>query len=122
MIIMLSKCWLSKKEKGFSMDKAYVIIQNDDGGSDGFGDYVTLVRIFTDRKEANKKLKELEIEYENKHTEDEDVDINDNCIHCCYDDYDYTRYIYKLYEIPLSKTVGKYLGGYAELDLFLIKL
>lgn len=39
------------------MDKVYVIIQNDDGASDGFGDYVTLVRIFTDRKEANKKLK-----------------------------------------------------------------
>lgn len=121
------------------MDKVYVIVQNDDGASDGFGDYVTLVRIFTDRKEADKKLKELECEYENKHTEDKDVDINDNCIHCCYDDcddcefndydedydyddYDDTRYIYKLYEIPLSKTVGKYLGGYAELDLFLIKL
>lgn len=101
------------------MDKVYVIIQNDDGASDGFGDYVTLVRIFTDRKEANKKLKELEREYENKHTEDKNEDINYNCIHCCYDD---TRYIYKLYEIPLSKTVGKYLGGYAELDLFLIKL
>ncbi|OFJ69688.1 hypothetical protein HMPREF2852_06555 [Anaerococcus sp. HMSC065G05] len=113
------------------MDKVYVIIQNDDGASDGFGDYVTLVRIFTDRKEANKKLKELECEYKNKHTEDKNEDINYNCIHCCYDDYDEdydyddyddTRYIYKLYEIPLSKTVGKYLGGYAELDLFLIKL
>lgn len=118
------------------MDKVYVIIQNDDGGSDGFGDYVTSVRIFTDRKEADKKLKELEREYENKHTEDKNKDINDNCIHCCYDDcefndydedydyddYDDTRYINKLYEIPLSKTVGKYLGGYAELDLFLIKL
>ena len=118
------------------MDKVYVIIQNDDGASDGFGDYVTLVRIFTDRKEANKKLKELEREYENKHTEDKNEDINDNCIHCCYDncefndydedydydDYDDTRYINKLYEIPLSKTVGKYLEGYAELDLCLIKL
>lgn len=63
MIIMLSKCWSNKKYKGFSMDKVYVIIQNDDGASDGFGDYVTLFRIFTDRKEANKKLKELECEY-----------------------------------------------------------
>lgn len=109
------------------MDKVYVIIQNYDGASDGFGDYVTLVRIFTDRKEANKKLKELECEYKNKHTEDKNEDIN-YIIHCCYDeDYDYdnyddTRYINKLYEIPLSKTVGKYLGGYAELDLCLIKL
>lgn len=109
------------------MNKVYVVIENDDGGSEGWGDYVTLIGIYTNKKEANDKVKELESQNEN--IEDEIDDINP-CEHCTFDDCDdcesddyedfyydifYDRnYMYNVYEIPLNKTVEKYLGGYAE--------
>lgn len=109
------------------MNKVYVVIENDDGGSEGWGDYVTLIGIYTNKKEANDKVKELESQNEN--IEDEIDDINP-CEHCTFDDcddcesddyedfyydiFDDRNYMYNVYEIPLNKTVEKYLGGYAE--------
>ncbi|MBS5989590.1 hypothetical protein [Anaerococcus hydrogenalis] len=114
------------------MDKVYMLVENDDGGSQGWGDYVTLVGIYTSKDEANKKLKELESQNDNM--EDETDNINP-CEHCTfddcdacgfddydhdhdhdydYDDYDDTKYRYNVYEIPLNETVGKFLGGHAE--------
>lgn len=109
------------------MNKVYVVIENDDGGSEGWGDYVTLIGIYTNEKEANDKVKELE-------SQDEDIEYEiDNinpCEHCTFDDcddcesddyedfyydiFDDRNYMYNVYEIPLNKTVEKYLGGYAE--------
>lgn len=109
------------------MNKVYVVIGNDDGGSEGWGDYVTLIGIYTSEKEANDKVKELESQ--NEKIEDEIDDVNpcehctfDDCDDCEFDDYedfyydifDDRNYMYNVYEIPLNKTVEKYLGGYAE--------
>lgn len=109
------------------MDKVYMVIENDDGGSEGWGDYVTLIGIYTNEKEANDKVKELESQ--NEKIEDETDNINpcehctfDDCNGCEFDDYedfyhgifDDRNYAYSVYEIPLNKTVGEYLGGYAE--------
>lgn len=110
------------------MNKVYVVIENNDGGSQGWGDYVTLVGIYTSKDEADKKLKELESQ--NEDVEDESDDISpcsecyfDTCEDCEFDDYDHdfdydhyddTRYRYNVYEIPLNKTVGKFLGGHVE--------
>lgn len=110
------------------MNKVYMLIENNDGGSQGWGDYVTLVGIYTSKEEADKKLKELESQ--NDDMEDESDETNpcsecyfDDCDDCGFDDYDHgcdyddyddTRYRYSLYEIVLNETIGKYLGGYSE--------
>ncbi|WP_058989915.1 hypothetical protein [Anaerococcus rubeinfantis] len=110
------------------MDKVYVVIENDDGGSEGWGDYVTLVGIYTNEKEANDKVKELECKNEDVEDETDNIDPChdchfDNCDGCefedYYEDFDYDNfddrnYMYNVYEIPLNRTVEKYLGGYAE--------
>lgn len=113
------------------MDKVYMLVENNDGGSQGWGDYVILVGIYTSKDEADKKLKELECQ--NDDIEDESDEINpcsecyfDDCDDCefddyddydydyHYDDYDGTKYRYNVYEIPLNKTVGRFLGGHVE--------
>lgn len=110
------------------MNKVYMLIENNDGGSQGWGDYVILVGIYTSKDEADKKLKELESQ--NDDIEDESDEINpcsecyfDDCDDCRfgdydhdydYDNYDDTKYRYNVYEIPINETVGKYLGGYSE--------
>lgn len=113
------------------MDKVYMVIENDDGGSEGWGDYVTLIGIYTNEKEANNKVKELESQNENENENEKDKTDNVNpCEHCTFDDcnscefedyedfyydiFDDRNYAYSVYEIPLNKTVEKYLGGYAE--------
>lgn len=110
------------------MNKVYMLIENNDGGSQGWGDYVILVGIYTSKEEADKKLKELESQIDDM--EDESDEINpcsecyfDDCDDCGFDDYDHdydyddyddTKYRYNVYEIALNETVGKYLGGYSE--------
>lgn len=84
--------------------KVYFVKESNDGNSDGWGDYVSLCGIYTDKDKANKRLNEFnELIDEGGYLKEEDEEFMDG-----------TRYMYEVVEVELDKDVDIFLGGYAE--------
>lgn len=81
-----------------------MVIEKNDGGSDGWGQYVSLCGIYTDEYEANRRRQELDatIDEEGYLIEKDEEFIND------------TRYMYDVIPIEVDKDIDELLGGYAE--------
>ena len=72
------------------IDKVYLVLGNDDGGSEGWGDYVSLYGIYVDEYEAEERMLELI-----KKTIE-------------------TRETFTVKSVEINKNIGEFLGGYAE--------
>lgn len=84
--------------------KVYMVIEKDDGGSGGWGQYVSLCGIYTDEHEANRRKQKLDatINEEGYLIEKDEDFIND------------TRYTYDVIPVEVNKDIDELLGGYAE--------
>ena len=84
--------------------KVYMVIEKDDGGSGGWGQYVSLCGIYTDEHEANRRKQKLDatINEEGYLIEKDEDFIND------------TRYMYDVIPVEANKDIDELLGGYAE--------
>lgn len=84
--------------------KVYMVIEKDDGGSGGWGQYVSLCGIYTDKHEAYRRKQELDatIDEEGYLIEKDEEFIND------------TRYMYDVIPFETNKDIDELLGGYAE--------
>lgn len=84
--------------------KIYMVIEKDDGGSGGWGQYVSLCGIYTDEREAYRRKQELDatIDEEGYLIEKDEEFLND------------TRYMYDVIPVEVNKDIDELLGGYAE--------
>lgn len=82
----------------------YMVIEKNDGDSGGWGEYVVLSGIYTDKDKAYKRKQELEkmIDEEGYLIEEDEEFI------------DGSRYMYKVIPVETDKDIGEFLGGYAE--------
>lgn len=80
------------------IDKVYLVLGHDDGGSEGWGDYVLLYGIYVDGYEAKERMVELT---------KESMDASD------------TRETFEVRIVEFNQNIEECLGGYAE---WLIKL
>ena len=72
------------------IDKVYLVLGNDDGGSEGWGDYVSLYGIYVDEYEAEERMLKLI-----KKTIE-------------------TRETFTVKSVEINKNIEEFLGGYAE--------
>lgn len=84
--------------------KVYLVIEKDDGGSGGWGQYVSLCGIYTDEREAYKRIEELNA------TIDEDGYLIEKDEELMND----TKYMYDVIPVEANKDIHELLGGYAE--------
>lgn len=84
--------------------KVYMVIEIDDGGSGGWGEYISLCGIYTDEHEAYRRKQELDatIDEEGYLIEKDEEFLND------------TRYMYDVIPVEANKDINELLGGYAE--------
>ncbi|MDU5527287.1 MAG: hypothetical protein E6053_07455 [Finegoldia magna] len=84
--------------------KVYMVIEIDDGGSGGWGEYVRLCGIYTNEHEAYRRKQELDatIDEEGYLIEKDEEFLND------------TRYTYDVIPVEVNKDIDELLGGYAE--------
>lgn len=84
--------------------KVYMVIEIDDGGSGGWGEYISLCGIYTDEHEANRRKQKLDatINEEGYLIEKDEDFIND------------TRYMYDVISVEVNKDIDELLGGYSE--------
>lgn len=84
--------------------KVYMVIEKDDGGSGGWGQYVSLCGIYTDEHEANRRKQKLDatINEEGYLIEKDEDFIND------------TRYMYDVIPVEANEDIDELLGGYSE--------
>lgn len=84
--------------------KVYMVIEIDDGGSGGWGEYVSLCGIYTDEHEAyiRKQTLDATIDEEGYLIEKDEEFLND------------TRYMYDVIPVEVNKDIYELLGGYAE--------
>lgn len=84
--------------------KFYMVIEKNDGGSGGWGQYVSLCGIYTDEHEAYRRKQELDatIDEEGYLIEKDEEFLND------------TRYMYNVIPVEANKDMDELLGGYAE--------
>ena len=84
--------------------KVYMVIEIDDGGSGGWGQYVSLCGIYTDEHEANRRKQKLDatINEEGYLIEKDEDFIND------------TRYMYDVIPVEANEDIDELLGGYSE--------
>lgn len=84
--------------------KVYMVIEKNDGGSGGWGQYLSLCGIYTDEHEAYIRKRELDatIDEEGYLIEKDEEFLND------------TRYMYGVIPIEVNKDIDELLGGYAE--------
>ena len=84
--------------------KVYMVIEKDDGGSGGWGQYLSLCGIYTDEPEAYRRKRELDatIDEEGYLIEEDEEFLND------------TRYMYNAIPVEANKDIEELLGGYAE--------
>ena len=76
------------------IDKVYLVLGHDDGGSEGWGDYVSLYGVYVDEYEAKERMAEL-----TKEVTTEAMD---------------TRETFEVKSVDFNKSIGEFLGGYAE--------
>lgn len=84
--------------------RVYMVIEKNDGGSGGWGQYVSLCGIYTNECEAYKRIEELNA------TIDEDGYLIEK-------DKEFiggTRYMYDVITVEVNKDIDQLLGGYAE--------
>lgn len=81
-----------------------MVIEKDDGGSGGWGQYVSLCGIYTDEHEANRRKQKLDatINEEGYLIEKDEDFIND------------TRYMYDVIPVEANEDIDELLGGYSE--------
>ena len=81
-----------------------MVIEIDDGGSGGWGEYVRLCGIYTNEHEAYRRKQELDatIDEEGYLIEKDEEFLND------------TRYTYDVIPVEVNKDIDELLGGYAE--------
>ena len=82
-----------KKEEQM-IDKVYLVLGHDDGGSEGWGDYVSLYGIYVDKYEARERALEL--------TKEVATDTTD------------TRETFEVKSVEFNQKIEEFLGGYAE--------
>ena len=84
--------------------KVYMVIEKNDGGSGGWGQYVSLCGIYTDKHKAYRRKQELDatIDEEGYLIEKDEDFIND------------TRYMYDVIPVEANEDIDELLGGYAE--------
>ncbi|MDU7299100.1 MAG: hypothetical protein E7L43_05015 [Finegoldia magna] len=84
--------------------KVYMVIEKNDGGSGGWGQYVSLCGIYTDEHEANRRKQKLDatINEEGYLIEKDEDFIND------------TRYMYDVIPVEANEDIDELLGGYSE--------
>lgn len=84
--------------------KVYMVIEIDDGGSGGWGEYVRLCGIYTNEHEAYRRKQELDatIDEEGYLIEKDEEFLND------------IRYMYDVIPVEVNKDIDELLGGYAE--------
>ena len=79
--------------------KVYLVLGHDDGGSGGWGDYVSLYGIYVYKYEARERMVELTKEVMG--TKDA-TDTTD------------TRETFEVKTVEFNQNIDEYLGGYAE--------
>ena len=74
-------------------DKVYLVLGHYDGGSEGWGDYVSLYGVYIDEYEAKERMAELTKEV---------MGTTD------------TRETFKVKSVEFNQNIREFLGGYAE--------
>lgn len=84
--------------------KVYMVIEKNDGGSGGWGQYVSLCGIYTNEHEAYRRKQELDatIDEEGYFIEKDEKFIKN------------ARYTYDVIPVEVNKDIDELLGGYAE--------
>ena len=72
------------------IDKVYLVLGHDDGGSEGWGDYVSLYGVYVDEYEAEERM----------------LEIIKKTIE--------TRETFDVKSVELNQNIEEFLGGYAE--------
>lgn len=78
------------------IDKVYLVLGHNDGGSEGWGDYVSLYGIYVNKYEARERILELTKELM------ETKDATD------------TIYKFEIKSVDFNQKIDECLGGYAE--------
>lgn len=81
------------------IDKVYLVLGHDDGGSEGWGDYVSLYGVYVDRYEAKERMMELTKEVVGNTVGTEAMD---------------TRETFEVKSVEFNQKIEEFLGGYAE--------
>lgn len=81
------------------IDKVYLVLGHDDGGSEGWGDYVSLYGIHVDEYKARERLVELTKEVVGNTVATEAMD---------------TRETFEVKSVEFNQNIEEFLGGYAE--------
>lgn len=84
--------------------KVYMVIEKDDGGSGGWGQYVSLCGIYTNEHESYRRKQKLDatIDEEGYLIEKDEEFLNDN------------RYMYDVIPVETNQDMNELLGGYSE--------
>ncbi|WP_311482536.1 hypothetical protein [uncultured Anaerococcus sp.] len=82
------------------MKKLYMIVENNDGNSNGHGEFVNMKGIYNSEEEAKNVLEKLNEKLDNQGYLKESENN--------------TRYLYKYIEVELGKEANIYLGGYRK--------
>lgn len=81
------------------IDKVYLVLGHDDGGSEGWGDCVSLYGVYIDKYEARERM--LELTKEVMGTRDA-TDTTD------------TRETFEVKSVEFNQNIDEFLGGYIE--------
>ena len=84
--------------------KVYMVIEKNDGGSGGWGQYVSLCGIYTNEDEAYRRKQKL----------DATIDEEGYLIEKDEEFIGGTRYMYNVIPVEANKDIDELLGGYAE--------
>ena len=81
------------------IDKVYLVLGHDDGGSEGWGDYVSLYGIYVDEYKARERLVELTKEVVGNTVATEAMDTGET---------------FEVKSVEFNQKIEEFLGGYAE--------
>ena len=82
------------------MNKVYMIVENNDGNSNGLGEFVSMKGIYDIKEKALKRLEDLSNKLDGKGF--------------LKDGKDSTRYLYKVIDVELGAEANIFLGGYRK--------
>ena len=81
------------------IDKVYLVLGHDDGGSEGWGDYVSLYGVYVDKYEAKERMMELTKEVVGNTVATEAMDTGET---------------FEVKSVEFNQNIEEFLGGYAE--------
>lgn len=84
--------------------RVYMVIEKNDGGSGGWGQYVSLCGIYTNEDEAYRRKQKL----------DATIDEEGYLIEKDEEFIGGTRYMYNVIPVEANKDIDELLGGHAE--------